>query len=388
MSLEGTFRDFPITDIFQLIGMQKKTGVLALEVAEQKIRVFFSEGKVIWAEDNLRIPEVRLGVLLLNAGCILKEQLEGALARQKETRERLGFILLQAGHLRGQDLERALERQVFETASQVFRWKEGRYQFSPVRNLEIRERLIEPFPVENLLLEAMLMLDEWPLIERELPSFDRLLDKGRQVSDRIQMERFNEDERRIFDLADGTKNLRGIVEASHLNEFDTCKILAGFLRSGVLETRACPSTVPEAKSPALPSEAVLSQGISFLASAVAIAVLLLLGNIFILHSDSSNLIPFSPSGEKEVALAKSYRARLEIKGWSNALRQFYAEWGSWPTALSELGVGRKGADLREEDPWGRAYQYQHEDTAFRIRSLGRDGIEGTADDVERQELDD
>jgi hypothetical protein len=186
MSLEGTFRDFPITDIFQLIGMQKKTGVLALEVAEQKIRVFFSEGRVIWAEDNLRIPEIRLGVLLLNAGCILKEQLEGALARQKETRERLGFILLQMGHLRGQDLERALERQVFETASQVFRWKEGRYQFSPLRNLEIREHLIEPFSVENLLLEAMRMLDEWPLIERELPSFDRLLDKGRQVSDRMR----------------------------------------------------------------------------------------------------------------------------------------------------------------------------------------------------------
>ncbi|MDH7499501.1 MAG: DUF4388 domain-containing protein, partial [candidate division NC10 bacterium] len=240
MALEGTVKDFPVTDIFQLIGMQSKTGVLVLEAEQQKVRVFFSEGKIVWADDNLRDPEARVGILLTSTGRLEKEKLEEALSRQRETKGRLGSILLHMGCLSEAELEEALERQVSETAFQVFRWKEGRYRFTSQRSLEIQERLARPLAVENLLLEAMRILDEWPLIEKELPSLDSLLVQAPAGRGEINREKLTEEERRVLGLVDGVKSLRGVMEVSPLGELDTCKILAGFLRSGVLEAKESP----------------------------------------------------------------------------------------------------------------------------------------------------
>ena len=384
MALEGTFKDFPITDILQLIGLQKKTGLLTLETNEREIRIFFSEGNVMCVEDSLRNPEERLGVLLTNAGSISKGQLEEALARQRETRGRLGFILLQMGYVKGQDLERTLERQVFETTSQIFRWKEGRYKFSSQRISHSRDCLADPIPIENLLLEAMRMIDEWPLIEREIPSLDCLLTKNLASSENVGLEDASEDGRRIFGLVDGKKNVREIVDVSHLSDFDTCKILAGFVSSGILEVKASAGPIAEAQPHAPSSRRGLQLGVSFLFSCMAL--ILVLANVFILHPDISSLIPFAPSGEEKEALAKSYLAKLEIERWIEAAREFYAERGSWPSNLEECKLEGKGRKLQEKDPWGNPYRFQWEKAAVVIMSRGGDGIKGTADDITGRQL--
>ena len=41
MALEGTLRDFSLADIFQLIGLQRKTGVLTLKAPEDTVTVSF-----------------------------------------------------------------------------------------------------------------------------------------------------------------------------------------------------------------------------------------------------------------------------------------------------------------------------------------------------------
>ncbi|MBI2266760.1 MAG: Flp pilus assembly complex ATPase component TadA [Armatimonadetes bacterium] len=55
----------------------------------------------------------RLGDILLDAGAITKEQLEGALQEQKGTKERLGKVLIRLGYLTEMDIARALEAQLF-----------------------------------------------------------------------------------------------------------------------------------------------------------------------------------------------------------------------------------------------------------------------------------
>jgi hypothetical protein len=384
MALEGTFKDFPITDILQLIGLQRKTGLLTLEANEQEIRIFFSEGNVISVEDSLRNREERLGVMLTNVGSISKGQLEEALARQRRTRERLGFILRQMGYIKVQDLEKALARQVFETTSQIFRWKEGRYRFSSQRISHSMDCLAEPIPIENLLLEAMRMIDEWPLIEREIPSPDSLLTRAPSGSEKAGLEDADEDGRRILGLVDGKKSVREIIGESHLSDFDTCKILAGFVSSGILKVKA--STGPIAEGPPLApsSRRGLQVAISFLLSFMAVG--LVLANVFILHPDISNLIPFAASGERKEALAKSYLAKLEIEGWIEAARQFYAKRESWPSNLEDFKLEGQGRKLQEKDPWGNPYRFQWENAALVIMSMGGDGIKGTGDDITERQL--
>ena len=49
MALEGTIRDFGLPDIFQLIGLQRKTGLLTLtnEKDEESVTVTFENGMVV-----------------------------------------------------------------------------------------------------------------------------------------------------------------------------------------------------------------------------------------------------------------------------------------------------------------------------------------------------
>ena len=43
MALSGTLKDFALPDIFQLIGMQRKTGLLTLESDRETVSVVFEQ---------------------------------------------------------------------------------------------------------------------------------------------------------------------------------------------------------------------------------------------------------------------------------------------------------------------------------------------------------
>ena len=378
MALEGTFKDFPISDILQLIGLQGKTGVLSLEREGQQLKVFFAEGKVAWAEDTLRDPEMRLGVLLTKSCKLERAQLEEALARQKDTKERLGSILLQMGVVNALELEEALSRQIFETVAQVFRWKEGRYRFSSLRSLDLKERLVNTLAVENLLLDAMRMIDEWPLIESQLPSFESILMVAENREERQPPGR-SEEERIVLGLVDGTRTLRDIVENSPLTDFDTCKTVAQYLRSGVLQVRT--RVVPESCE-IVPVAASASSGKNMIPLALVLAGLLLLAvNLLSARSSLFPLLPFVPLPGKEATLASVYRAQSEVEGWRMALDRFYAQWGRWPHTLEELGEKEVGMRLQEKDPWGNRYRYRREGEGYVLSSPGEDGIDGSDDDI-------
>ena len=53
MALKGTLRDFSLADIFQLIGIQRKTGVLTLKSDKDVVTVSFVDGNVV-AADSLQ----------------------------------------------------------------------------------------------------------------------------------------------------------------------------------------------------------------------------------------------------------------------------------------------------------------------------------------------
>ena len=70
MALRGTLRDFSLADIFQLIGIQKKTGVLTLKSDKETCTVAFVEGQVVGTESTTRRLEDRLGSVLVKSGRI------------------------------------------------------------------------------------------------------------------------------------------------------------------------------------------------------------------------------------------------------------------------------------------------------------------------------
>ena len=56
MALEGTIKDFGLPDIFQLIGLQRKTGLLTLKHEKDEVTVAFENGMVVNADSAHQAP--------------------------------------------------------------------------------------------------------------------------------------------------------------------------------------------------------------------------------------------------------------------------------------------------------------------------------------------
>ena len=87
IALRGNLRDFGISEVFQLIGQQRKTGVLEIAGEEQRIQLRFDAGAIVGAEPVGSHPDAALGDLLMRVGWLTRERLaelvRGALATRR-----------------------------------------------------------------------------------------------------------------------------------------------------------------------------------------------------------------------------------------------------------------------------------------------------------------
>ena len=174
MALEGTIKDFGLPDIFQLIGLQRKTGILSLtnEEDEETVTVTFENGMVVMTDSSANRLEDRLGNVLVKQGKLSRERLDEALGVQRQTLQRLGHILATGSAITQKDLKDALNVQVSQIVFRVFRWRDGKYQFTPADTVDWDRENFVPMSADFILMEGIRMVDEWPIIEKKIPSFD------------------------------------------------------------------------------------------------------------------------------------------------------------------------------------------------------------------------
>src|SRR5918996_3367956 len=172
MALEGTIRDFGLPDIFQLIGLQRKTGILTLKNEKDQVTVAFENGMVVAADSSTKRLEDRLGNVLVKQGKLTKQKLEDALQTQKATLQRLGHVLTTNNYITEKDLKEALHVQISQLVFKVFRWRDGEYHFAPTDSVEYDRDHFQPLSSDFILMEGIRMVDEWPIIEKKIPSMD------------------------------------------------------------------------------------------------------------------------------------------------------------------------------------------------------------------------
>lgn len=315
MALEGTFKDFGLADIFQLIGLQKKTGVFTVRgEAGQLVTVSFEKGMVVFADEFQRTEAERLGSVLLRTRLLSREQLDRAMEVQKSTSQRLGHILVGQQLISLQALSQALQLQVKETVYRLFRWKEGSFHFSPEPVTFDRE-IYTPIPAEFVLMEGTRMIDEWPILEKKIANFQVVFERiagpvpqrpaaARQAKVGIEdlmdfgdgeaaepaatsFERGGEAlgprENGILTLIDGARTVQDLIDLSHFGEFETCKVLYGLLSLNLIRAREAVAPSLAAGTAAAAGAAAprrLPGGVREYAVLVLAAVLVLLAFLF------------------------------------------------------------------------------------------------------------
>jgi hypothetical protein len=348
MSLAGSLQDFGVADVFQLIGQQRKTGVLEVSHEDRVLEVFFHEGSVLRAHPADPRPDAALAAFLLRVGAIAETDLADARREQEETLDSLAHTLESEGVLRKSELEAVAQLLTQETLFELFFWEEGRFAF----RMEAVERSAgdQALSCENVLLDTLRMRDEWMVLRPKLPDFSCVLAPSTDVvgfgsrrAALIEASGLSGDALdSLFRLVDRRSTVRRIIDLSRLGTFQGARGLAAMLQGEVLQL----------ERPRLPRVAPVHR-ISFTAvlGGVAVAgvgaVSLGLHSIAPQHQPASYPIPALALVEaREAAHRERIAVLLEVFRWAR---------GAYPENLDELRIAH-WALLASEQLAGYSYQ--------------------------------
>ncbi|HET9294768.1 MAG TPA: DUF4388 domain-containing protein [Gemmatimonadales bacterium] len=235
MAIEGPLKELHIHDVFQLLDLGRKTGVLRVtsELRQNAGVVYFDEGAVVAAE--IRSNPHPLGALLLRAGKVSEEDLARAIAvRASRDGQRLGDVLVEMGALTRRELDRQIRVQVEEVIFELMSWSEGYFSFEEGRIPAGSGDATVRIPTESLLMEAARRIDEWSRIEARIPHlgviphFTGSPDEDGGILDLLPFEW------EVLASIDGQHDIRELAQRLGRSEFDVARTLFGLATAGVI----------------------------------------------------------------------------------------------------------------------------------------------------------
>lgn len=170
MTIQGVLGDDGCADVFQLLGRQRKNGVLCLRSRMASVDLWLRGGLVLRVEDLARQDRHRLGEMLRRAGLVSQDALQEALARQRKTKRRIGEVLVEAGRLTTKDVSAFIRLQARETLFNAFFLKRGTYQFEMGRPTNPSAELDGGLKWEEVMIEVGQRLGEYPGIREVIPN--------------------------------------------------------------------------------------------------------------------------------------------------------------------------------------------------------------------------
>jgi hypothetical protein len=391
MALEGSIKDFSLADIFQLIGIQRKTGVLTLQNQDEEVKVSFLNGMVVNADSKSKRLDDRLGSVLVKTGKIDADGLKRALKIQRETLKKIGVVLIEENLVRPEDLREALGIQITQIIYRLFRWKDGDYHFEQDVSVDFDKENFTPMSAESILMEGMRMIDEWPIIERKITSFDLVFEQvplaggaepvvedatGEEEAPRGKEDEFDDifggdkrkkaaaeepsqriklsrEENIVYQQVNGEATVQEIVERTMLSEFEICRALYDLTNRNLIASASGP-VKSEAPRPAKRVDVggFLAKGLQVALFAAVIAAALLQGK------NRFNLLTPPAFESPQFEPLRQAAAISQVRRVAEAIDTFAHVNQSLPGAPADLlrdGLLDPG-DL--VDPWGRPLSFE------------------------------
>ncbi len=235
MALEGPLKEFHIQDVFQLLDLGRKSGVLRVtsELRQTAASVSFDQGGVVAA--TLGKNPQRFGARLVRMSKISAKDLDRALAMQeKGDLRRLGDILVAIGAISRRELDRQLKAQIEETILDLLGWTEGHFRFEEGATGEAMVESPARIPTEGLLMESARRLDEWSRIEDKVPHLrvvPKLPPPDTPAGGRLDLVPF---EWEVLAAVDGQRDLHALADTLGRSEFDVARTVYALAAAGVI----------------------------------------------------------------------------------------------------------------------------------------------------------
>ncbi len=158
--IEGSLRNLPLSDVFQMIATGLKTGVLTVNDEDKRARIYFEMGRIQYAHLT---PGVHLGEILVRMELLTSYEVQDILRRQLEENPGtpLGLTATAMGYVTQEELKRALESQITEVLTDLMLWRRGNFHFAEKSPMASQVPTEHTFDGMSLLMEVIRRIDEW-----------------------------------------------------------------------------------------------------------------------------------------------------------------------------------------------------------------------------------
>jgi hypothetical protein len=256
-------------------------------------------------------------------------------------------------------------------------------------------------------MEGIRMVDEWPIIEKKIPSMDIVFrtvvdpslievaggtgggvedvlagmaaETKRSAASSASKIRLTPEEERIYRKVDGTRTVQGVIDSTGGGEFEVCRILFDLLNRNIIApvgrgpTRDASMIGMAAAPPSAAPGYIVA----------ALCVLLAAGSVFVRMVTPFAVTGFPPllRGSYDLVLDSASQTRLDRL--DRAILAYQLVHGTAPPTLEVL-VGEGLVDRTYlHDPWARPYHYALTENGYLLSGVDDSGKAAPGTVVER-----
>lgn len=167
---DGTLDQYGIHDLFRLLSLKKKTGLLHLSNGKEKIELFFLRGEIVDLNWPTRPDEKKLATVLIKNNLITKEHIRLATGRQEDTGQKLGFILISMGLLNRDELTGPLTIHMIEALRTALQFKTGKFSFEKLSESDFEHASFNPVDFHQIYRQVIIGEEELPYLQKKINS--------------------------------------------------------------------------------------------------------------------------------------------------------------------------------------------------------------------------
>ena len=232
MSFQGDISSIALSDVFQNLAANQKTGTLTIDSGGHARHIQFRDGKIVSFADG---EGFSIADWLADKEIVNRERMDEALKRYRKSKKKtLGEILRDLGTISLEDYRSYLSDLLKETLYEVLSFREGTFEFHEgVMREEHADRetlgLGIELPPQAVMMEAARRMDDWQKIRLHIPSESEIYLVSPSERERLMGEAPDDLTREAIALMDGTLTLRQVIGKLPYSRFDGCRALAGLI---------------------------------------------------------------------------------------------------------------------------------------------------------------
>ncbi|MCA8964248.1 MAG: PQQ-binding-like beta-propeller repeat protein [Planctomycetes bacterium] len=247
MALRGDLASVDLAQVFQMLALNKKVGLLSIQSAKLW-KVLYFDQRGVTVHHNVHAILDRVVASFVRTGRLTPEAVDEVRDHAARMGQELTDSLLAGGYLQPDELEGQYCSELEEEVYDLFFCREAKFEFHEGANrLDGRDGTIDErffFNCDSVIMEAARRIDEWAYISERIPTTAEILVP---IVDSADLSENGADAPAIFDLLDGRRNIARIVELTGLSNFQVCKVLSQLLDAGVIASVEAEELVPAAQ---------------------------------------------------------------------------------------------------------------------------------------------